>query len=459
VISSTTNLYLVRQNYNKIQVTKDNRPYQALGGALKAWRSGNREVLLSGPAGTGKSRACLQKLHFCAQKYPGIRIIICRKTRKSITQTAMVTFEQKVLPRGWLDKYVHFSTVDQQYEYANGSVIAVGGLDDPLKIMSSEWDLIYVQEATELREDDWEMLTTRLRNGMMPYQQLLADCNPSAPSHWLKKRADRKATQMIESRHRDNPSVTPEYMATLNALTGVRKKRLRDGIWAAAEGMVYQDEWDPDVHLMDRFDIPREWTRFWTVDFGFRNPFVWQAWAEGPDGELYRYLEIYKTESLVEDLAKQIRELTANDPRPRAIICDHDAEDRATFERHAKCKTIAADKAVSPGIQSAQSRLRVKKNGRPSIFFLRDSLVGIDHALADKNLPYCTDQEFESYVWDVENGKKIKEEPVKQFDHGMDAMRYLCVYKDGHATSASNAMRELAERKAARAKRFEQKTA
>src|SRR6267154_2726628 len=143
--------YLVYSNHRPIK--KENRPYQALGAALKAWRSGRREVLLCGPAGTGKSRAALQKLHFCAQKYPGARILICRKTRHSISQTAMVTYEKKVLPEGWLDKYVHFNTTEQQYEYSNGSVIAVGGLDKPSKIMSSEWDMIYPQEAIELLEE------------------------------------------------------------------------------------------------------------------------------------------------------------------------------------------------------------------------------------------------------------------------------------------------------------------
>ncbi len=449
---TTTNKPYIIYNYNKIEVTKDNRPYRALGAALQAWKSGRREVLLSGAAGTGKSRAILQKLHFCAQKYPGARILITRKTRHSISQTAMITYENKVLPEGWLDKYVHFSSVDQQYEYPNGSVIAVGGMDKPSKIMSSEWDMIYVQEATELLEDDWEALTTRLRNGVMPYQQIIADCNPSFPNHWLKKRCDRGATLMLYSKHEDNPSVTLEYLATLDALTGVRKKRLRDGVWAAAEGMVYEDEWDPSIHLIDRFDIPREWPRYWSIDFGFRNPFVWQAWAENSDGELFRYHEIYQTETIVEDLAKRIKELTANEPRPQAIVCDHDAEDRATFEKHTALRTIPAQKAVTTGIQAAQGRLRRKGNGRPSIYLLRDSLVSIDHALVDKGLPYCTDQEFECYIWNIEEGKALKEEPVKMYDHGLDALRYLCMHKVQGADDHIRALKDRVARQQGRAR-------
>src|SRR6185312_1988203 len=307
--------------------------YKPYGAARRAWFSGRREVLLSGPANTGKTRGNLEKLHFCAKKYAGMRGLMLRKTRKSLTHSAMVTYEHKVLSEAWRAA-IHFDTQDQQYEYPNGSIIAVSGLDDPQKVMSSEWDMIVVNEALELDEGDWQALTIRLRNKVMPYQQLLGDVNPGPPDHWLKLRCDRGATLMLESRHEDNPSVTDEDLATLDALTGVWYLRYRKGLWVAAEGTVYQDEWNPVVHLIFRFDIPPLWPRYWVIDWGFRNPFVWQAWAQDYDGTLYRYKEIYRTGVIVEDLAKQIMEVTAGEPRPVAVICDHDAEDRATFERH-----------------------------------------------------------------------------------------------------------------------------
>jgi phage terminase large subunit len=56
---------------------------------------------------------------------------------------------------------------------------------------------------------------------------------------------------MLESRHEDTPTVTPEYLASLDALPGVLRDRLRFGRWAAAEGMVY-DEWDASVHVVSQ---------------------------------------------------------------------------------------------------------------------------------------------------------------------------------------------------------------
>jgi phage terminase large subunit len=129
----------------------------------------------------------------------------------------------------------------QSYNYPNGSNIVVGGLDDSQRVMSTEYDMIYVMEAIETTENDWENLTTRLRNGVMPYQQIIADTNPDSPTHWLKvQRANKGLTRMIECRHEDNPVLYDRakgewtkaglvYIDTLDRLTGPRKDRLRLG--------------------------------------------------------------------------------------------------------------------------------------------------------------------------------------------------------------------------------------
>src|SRR5262252_10576088 len=181
----------------------EERPYQPFGAALELFRWRGREVLLSGPAGTGKSRACLEKLNLICMQKP-IRAAIVRKTRKSLTQSAMTTLETKVLP---VPNQVRFHEGDQEYRYPSGARIMVAGLDDPEKIGSTEFDLVYVQEATELDEDDWGMLLRGLRNGVLSYQQIIADCNPSGPDHWLKQRCNRGDTVLLDSKHADNPLI------------------------------------------------------------------------------------------------------------------------------------------------------------------------------------------------------------------------------------------------------------
>jgi phage terminase large subunit len=323
-------------------------------------------------------------------------------------------------------------------------VIVVGGMDKPDKILSTEYDLAYINEATELTLNDWESLSGRMRNGVMPYQQIMADCNPSTPSHWLYQRVKSGLTTIFYSTHKDNPAYWDEkieqwtaigkrYLERLGKLTGIRRARFFEGKWVSAEGVIYTD-WDPSIHVIDRFDIPKAWDRYWVIDFGYTHPFVWQAWAQDPDGRLYRYREIYMTQRLVEDHAVKIMEITKGEPEPVEIITDHDAEDRATFERKTGKRTMAAKKDVSPGIQATAERMRLAGDGKPRIFFLRDSLVEVDIELSESGLPTCTEDEMDSYVWDTRTTVK-KEQPLKENDHGCDTTRYMVARFDlGHVT-------------------------
>lgn len=425
--------------------------YEPRGSALDLMRCRVPEVLLSGPAGTGKSRACLEKLHLMALANKGMRGLIVRKTRESLGSTALVTYRehvaQEALASGIVSFYGGSAEEPPQYRYSNGSKIMIGGMDKPTKIMSSEYDTAYVQEAIELTTTDWENITTRLRNGVVSFQQLIADCNPDKPDHWLHQRSLTGATKMIGCRHEDNPvlynadgTLTERgraYISKLDALTGVRYQRLRLGRWVAAEGQVYEG-WDPTVHMVDEVKHTAAWTRWGAIDFGYTAPFVYQDWWEDPDGRLWLANEIYETRGLVEDHAKTIKNLLyypSGQPRdqlPRAIYADHDAEDRATLERHLGLSTRAAHKSVSDGIQAVQSRLKVQPDGKARLFVRRGAVLKRDPALEEAARPIGTAEEITGYVWAVRPGNRggLKEEPVKENDHSMDTLRYMCAARD-----------------------------
>lgn len=435
------------------------RRYKAHGAAARLWVDRSPELILSGPAGTGKSRACLEKIHACCLRWPGCRWLILRKTRESLTESALVTFEEKVLPDGSPIAAGPQRRMRQAYHYPNGSEIVVGGLDKPSKVMSTEYDGAYIQEAIEVFENDWESVTTRLRNGVMPFQQLIADTNPDSPTHWLKRREATGRLKFLESRHEDNPTLCRgglwteagvRYIAILDALTGVRKDRLRHGRWVQAEGVVY-DGWDRNVHMVDPFPIPDDWRRIRSVDFGFSNPFVCQWWAVDYDGRMYLYREVYRTRRTVKVHAKRIHELSGGEAY-EFTTADHDAEDRATLHENG-ITTRAARKFTQPGRDAVMERLRVLDDGKARLYVFRDALADRDEALAEARKPACTADEFEVYVWPKgQDGKAIKEEPVKDNDHGMDAMRYAVMAVDRHVgpaeTPAQAKARESAEAEA-----------
>ncbi|HEX3781732.1 MAG TPA: phage terminase large subunit [Pseudonocardiaceae bacterium] len=438
--------------------------YNPRGAAVELMQSRVKIVAMSGPAGTGKSLAALFKLHLAALAMPDLRGLIVRQTHVSLTSTTLITFEKEVaaaaLEAGVVTWFGGSGRQPAAYRYANGSTITVGGLDKPVKFMGGQYDRIVIDEATEITETALELLSTRLRADTPTYKQLIMCCNPDAPGHWLNQRAAKGAIPMLQSRHRDNPAYFradgtmtargADYMAVLDALTGVRRLRLLDGIWAAAEGVIY-DTFDTSVHLIDKptfskntplcsAGLPWDWARYWSIDFGFTHPFVLQRWAMDGDGRLYRYAEIYRTQRLVEDhaadvLAEVSREGTKaeglagkrfwTEPHPQAVICDHDAEGRATFEEKSGLATVAARKAVKEGLQAVQSRLKLAGDGRARLFLIRDACGRKDQSLVDKALPACTEDEIGGYVWDG-----TKEQPVKEKDDGCDTKRYLVMHVD-----------------------------
>lgn len=409
------------------------------------------EAIMSGPAGTGKSRAGLQKLYRCARQYPGFRGLIIRKTRTSLTQTGLVTFETHVL--GAMHPLV-ISGLQRRnrssYVFPQNSEIAVGGMDDPSRVLSAEYDMIYVQQAEEFREDEWETLMTRLRNHKMPYQQIMGDCNPDAPTHWIKQRHNAGKLVLLESRHEDNPVLwdraaqawTPagvEYIAILDALTGVLKLRLRHGKWVQAEGVVY-DNYDAAVHLatkaqlvrwgilLDTGEINRDTvkTMFVAVDWGYTNPGVMQLWGLDGDRRLYLLRERYQTKKLIGWWAEQGK-AWRDAYGPLMFVCDPAEPAYIQELKSAGLRAVPANNEVSPGIQAVQKRLAVQGDGRARLYLFRDALEEIDLDLQREKKPYATAQEFDGYVW---KEKARKEEPEKVNDHGVDALRYACMYAD-----------------------------
>ena len=439
---------------------QERAPYQPYGAARDMWKSRRREVLMAGAANTGKSRGCLEKLHFCADKYPNSRMLIVRRTRHSLTQTAMVTYERRVLPHGWLitkqntGGRIRWNVGDQQYEYPNGSIIAVGGMDDAQKIMSSEWDMVYCQEAIELTENNWEAVTTRLRNHVMPYQQLLADCNPSFPTHWLKQRCDRGATLLLESRHEDNPACTPEDIAVLDALTGVRYLRLRKGIWAAAEGMVYE-EWDTSCHVLSHAQLvslgifksseSRELDRsaavkhvYGSADWGWTNPGCLHVWAVDGDGRVYLVHEIYQTQRDIDwwiEQAKQLKQQYAVEQ----WICDPAEPSYIEQFQKNRLSAVKGLNSIAAGISQVQARLKQAEDGRPRFCVYAHALASRDELRAAAYQPTSFLGEILEYVWPKSHdGSPVKEVPVKINDHALDSARYLCAWlAEGHPTSAT----------------------
>lgn len=274
--------------------TNFNIPYSFYGETRKALFCRDDEVILAGPADTGKTFMWLWKLHGLALKYPGCQLAIVRKVKADMPGSVLHTYA-----RDFLKPYAPYVQVygglrPERYIYPNGSVIWVGGLDKPGATLSSERDVIFVCQAAQLSLNDWEFLTRCVtgRGAVMPYTQLVGDCNPAHPTSWIISRsANGGPLTRFNSGHRDNPQLYDQEtreittagerrLRTLANMTGVRRKRLYEGLWVAPAGAIY-DVYDDEKHKVHARVIPYLWPRAVGVDpFGNHVAAVWVAWDE-----------------------------------------------------------------------------------------------------------------------------------------------------------------------------------
>lgn len=418
------------------------------GGAAEFWSYKGPEAMLEGPFETGKTLATLTKLHALLCKYGGARALMTRKTYNSLVDSAVVTYEKKVLPvppddpESGIKKYG--GEKPEFYDYPNGSRIVVKGLDNAGKALSAEYDYIYVNQAEELTLNEWEILTGRAtgRAGNVPYPQIFGDCNPGPATHWI---LHRPRLKKFHQAHEHNPNLfnqaTGEItaqgvrsMAVLDAMTGVRYKRGRKGLWVAAEGQVYEG-FDPGIHVIKPFPIPVSWQRYRAIDFGYTNPFVCGWWATDEDGRLYLYREIYMTRRTVKVHSAKINVLSSGEQIVETFA-DHDAEDRATLHEN-NIHTTAAIKDITRGIQAVEERLKIQPDGRARLYVFENALVEADSTLykdtPGDSGPVSTEQEFTNYIWPKgADGKSNKEVPLDLYNHGMDMLRYMVMGLDNY---------------------------
>lgn len=400
------------------------------GNIQEVWRARDRVLLVEGAAGTGKTYGILGKFYVAAIKYDGCRLAIVRQTRSSMTQTVLATLENKILP-----PHIRMHVTRQEYRIGN-SVIVVAGLDNPLKVLSAEYDAIYVNEGTETSRDAIETLMTRLRNGVMPYHQFIIDANPTFPQHWLNIMANTDKMRRIKTTHKDNPiywhagtqQYTPagiEYRETLASLTGARRRRFFEGVWEADDGLVldtWLDDYDfkevPEGNVQDKADyIPDGGTVVWAVDQGYQgertpegyafytgdsHPRVFLLIQERGDGTLCVFDESHNIMTLLET---HINEVLAKDyPKPRWAAIDSASVELKLQLNKKGIPTKNKPPKVEPSLEVLRKAISPDKNG------VRRLLVH----------PRCKLFRAQAASYSYDEHGKIK----KAYDDTIDSIRY-----------------------------------
>ena len=284
------------------------------------------EVLFGGAAGGGKSYGQIIDALLYALQYSGSKQLILRRTfpelDKSLIRTALSIYPRKIY------KYNSSAHIMQ---FLNGSIIDFGYCDsenDVYKYQSAEYDVIRFDELTHFTEDMYVYLISRVRGVNGFPKQLKSSTNPGGVGHaWVKKRfidigppdtvhtTETGRTRIfLPSKVQDNHFLMnsdPGYIKNLEEQDEKNKRALLYGDWDIFDGQ-YFTEWKREKHVIKPFVIPKEWRRYFAMDYGL--DMLAGYWiAVDESGRAYVYREVYKPNLIISDAAKLIKELTGDD--------------------------------------------------------------------------------------------------------------------------------------------------
>jgi len=295
--------------------------------------------------------------------------------------------------------------------FVNGATILFRSAEKPDRLRGPNLSWVYLDEAALMRGKIWEIVIGRLRVGV-PKGWITTT---PAGFNWVHKYfAERRDENyhMIQAKTAENTYLPDDYVQDLKAAyTGEFARQELNGEFTLFEGIVYS-EFNRADHVVD-FVVEEGWTLVRGIDYGYTNPFVCLFGAVDEDGRLYIYDEHYESKRLIKYHADKIKQREGNF---KWTVADHDAQDNAEM-RSQGIQTLNAKKSVIEGIQKVKARLVTQGDGRPRLFV---------H-------PRCENliRELQFYRWqEAKEGVNEKEEPVKEFDHALDALRYMVMKLD-----------------------------
>ena len=268
-------------------------------------------VAFGGARGGGKSWAVRTKAKLLALQYPKIRLLLIRRSYQELESNHIQFLRME------LAGIAAYKATARQFVFHNGSVLEFGYCacdGDMDRYQGAEYDVIFIDEATQLKEQWLRQFAACVRGVNDFPKRIYYTCNPGGPGHGYIKRLfiDRRYEPgeneadyaFIPARLTDNKALLkaqPEYLKQLEALPKRLREAWLEGKWDLFQGQVFQELADIPEHYRDRrfthviepFEIPREWRVYRSYDFGYAKPFSCAWWAVDHDGVIYRILELY----------------------------------------------------------------------------------------------------------------------------------------------------------------------
>lgn len=394
-------------------------------------------IIADGAIRSGKTVSMsLSFVMWAMETFNGQNFAMCGKTIGSFRRNVLFWLKLMLKARGYTvtDKRADNLIIIKKGDVTNNFYI-FGGKDESSQDLIQGITLagVFFDEVALMPESFVNQATGRCS---VDGSKFWFNCNPDGPYHWFKvnwidksvgyigkKRAEElekkgipvKKLLYLHFTMDDNLSLSEKVKERYRKnYTGVFFKRYILGLWAMAEGIIY-DMFLEERHVKKITEFAKlliDSNRYVSCDYGTQNATVFLLWNKGMDGIWYCTREYYysgrdkgkqKTDSeYADDLDKWLE-----GTKIKAIIVDPAAASFIAELQKRRYKVIKAKNEVEDGIRVVGTLLNQDK------IKFSDSCVN-------------TRKEFASYIWDAKAAEHGEDKPVKQFDHAMDAVRYFC---------------------------------
>lgn len=423
-----------------------------------------KHVGFGGARGGGKSWSVRTKAKILAVSYSGIKILIVRRTYPELVNNHINHLCTE------LHGLARYNKSEKVFNFPNGSTIKFGYCNNDKDLdnyQGAEYDVIFLDEATQLQEMWIKKITACLRGVNDFPKHIYYTCNPGGASHGYFKRLfiDKQYEGaevpegycFIQALVTDNKALMesqPDYIKQLEALPPKLREAWLYGRWDIFEGQFFEDfRPTPDIelctkagitpeealaqrrftHVIEPFDLNSGECRGWKImrsyDFGYNKPFSLGYWAVDYDGVLYRIMEMYGCTGTPDEGVKwspdeqfrRIREFENEHPwlKNRKIvdsIADPAIWDASRGESIAETAErygiyfSPGDHERIPGWMQVHFRFQFDENGYPRMYVFNNCKAFI------RTIPLM--MYSETHPEDID---------TKLEDHCPDEVRYMCM--------------------------------
>lgn len=369
-----------------------------------AYESKSRYRVLYGGAGSGKSHYVAQETVLNMLSSDKFRYLAVRKTARSIRNSVFKLITD-IIAEYNLGDYFVVNKTEMAINCVTGSSLITSGLDDVEKLKSiANINRIWIEEASEVSETDFNQLDLRLRGQSEVGYQMTITFNPISELHWLKKSffdLGRPDSYILKTTYLDNEFLDEQYIRTLNELKNQDYNYYRVyalGEWGSIGNVIFSN-WEKrdltqDIKIFDNI--------YHGLDFGFaEDPTAYiKVHLDKKRKKLYIIDEFYKQGQFIDEIAESLHSKVGSD----FITCDS-SEPRSIADL--KRNGIKA-KGAKKGPGSIEHGIK----------FLQSYKIIIDEKCINAI------KEISSYRWREDKDGNPMPKPVDVDNHLIDALRY-----------------------------------